>query len=108
MPSCLEVGTYPCKVEEKKYILAIPQKAHGVDVSYVVTSGRQQGVGAYQSPVCQVLLLPGIGLTEPDLGGFVFLHNARASTLKMPLQQPMLPLALEDRGEAALAVGVTI
>lgn len=52
MPSCLEGGTYPCKGEEKKYILAIPQKAHGVDVSYVVTSGRQQGVGAYQSPVC--------------------------------------------------------
>lgn len=59
-------------------------------------------------PVSQVLLLPGVGLTEPDLGRFVFLHNARASTLKMPLQQPMLPLALEDKGEAALTVGVTI
>lgn len=51
-------------------------------------------------------------LAELDLEDFVSLYDANASrtaqTLKMPLQQPVLPLALEDKGEALLAVGVTI
>ena len=48
-------------------------------------------------------------LAEMDLEDFVSLYASNTSraaqTLKMPLQQPVLPLALEDKREALLTVG---